>query len=504
MHSRQSSEDIMPVGRTARSTSIDLFATSDTLSGTRERSLKEAFGRLAKGAGVKETLDAASHLTSFSNQAPAQKYDGKLVWRERKVDSRAAKSRKYAAIGAAAALFMLLAYSGILTTPLALLTSSSPANACNPYVGHGKLHVDYSEPTNNFWEPTDQKCKAPRYMQKLVNGDFSGLEWMRDKTVLLYGDSIERDHLSLFCEILGREPEVVKGAHKYSAVPDTSIVSPRGDDKKKKERLSRIAFRGMQDSTLPRTCYIEELNFLVANMYHFGLDEQTFWKDLDQYHPPGSIEERFSAQVEPFLAKLRADGRNIDLVEISSNMFDLARWAKQDIEAGRSTEDPLDNERTQWYQWRLRKFLDLTRQTFPHAMKMWRAATVPEDQAAELSYFNDRFGHSPASTAPYFALNRIHQIDEIARKTLQPLRPAGSSAGSSSMVQAGATDTANHERRLRPTGKGDVVYNTWSSLVKGIAAHQLDRLHGGDLATPSAVLWGDIMLWHLQQGSVSA
>lgn len=45
----------------------------------------------------------------------------------------------------------------------------------------------------------------------------------------------------------------------------------------------------------------------------------------------------------------------------------------------------------------------------------------------------------------------------------------------------------------------DFVYNAWASLIRGTPAHQLDRLHGGDLATPGTVLWSDIMLWHLKQ-----
>lgn len=136
--------------------------------------------------------------------------------------------------------------------------------ACNPYAVSGTLHIDYSEPANNHWEPTDKTCPSPRYMRQLINGNYAGLDFMRDKTVLLYGDSIERDHVSLFCHILGREPEVVKGSHRYASAAD-SIVSPRVDDKRKKERLKRIALKGMQESTLPRICYIEELNFMVSS-----------------------------------------------------------------------------------------------------------------------------------------------------------------------------------------------------------------------------------------------
>lgn len=55
----------------------------------------------------------------------------------------------------------------------------------------------------------------------------------------------------------------------------------------------------------------------------------------------------------------------------------------------------------------------------------------------------------------------------------------------------------------KPTNRAltkDFVYSAWASLIRGTPAHQIDRLHGGDLATPATVLWADIALWHLKQG----
>lgn len=158
----------------------------------------------------------------------------------------------------------------------------------------GSFHVDYSEPSNNYWEPSEKGCVAPRYVRQLREGDYEELKWMQNKTMILFGDSIERDHVTLLCSILGREAEVIKGNHKLAVTGGGSSTTER---RATKDRSRRIALKGMQESTLPRVCYVEELNFMVANLYHFGLDEQDFWKSLDSFHPPGSVEERIQAHI---------------------------------------------------------------------------------------------------------------------------------------------------------------------------------------------------------------
>lgn len=139
-------------------------------------------------------------------------------------------------------------------------------------------------------------------MQQLREGDYESLQWMQNKTIVLFGDSIERDHVTLFCSIIGREAEVIKGNHQFAVTaggPSHESTTARLEERQKlkKDRSRRIALKGLQESTLPRICYIEELNFMVANVYHFGLDEQDFWKGLDSFHPPGSVEERLQAHM---------------------------------------------------------------------------------------------------------------------------------------------------------------------------------------------------------------
>lgn len=69
-------------------------------------------------------------------------------------------------------------------------------------------------------------------------------------------------------------------------------------------------------------------------------------------------------------------------------MYDLARWARQDIAGHKSTEEPLSDDRLKWYRGRVNKLMDVVQKSYPDAVKTWRASTQPEDQAQELDYFN--------------------------------------------------------------------------------------------------------------------
>lgn len=163
----------------------------------------------------------------------------------------------------------------------------------------------------------------------------------------------------------------------------------------------------------------------MVNAYHFGLDEQEFWKNIDQFRGTGSIEERLDSEILPLVKKIRSDGRQSapDLVEIGSGMFDLARWARQDIEAQRSTEEPLTVERIGWYASRMNKFMDATAQAFPKATKLWRAVTMPDDQSAELDYFHVRSFTRRSPSIP--SKNCVNTDTVLLWKFAGPLRAFG-------------------------------------------------------------------------------
>ncbi|SCZ88098.1 BZ3500_MvSof-1268-A1-R1_Chr2-1g04188 [Microbotryum saponariae] len=389
---------------------------------------------------------------------------------------------------------------------------------CEPYSAFGALYADTHDPDANRWIPFDEKCQAPNFLSRLRNdqttADFS---WLRNRTALIIGDQISREHVENFCILMGKESEVIRDDHKYS--PGNAIFRMPAKAQHLGERPSRIATRSsksagrsLRDTSWPRMCYIPQYDFMVCrfffqlndlvrrtnpaclrlvlqlvSIFHFGLDQEDFWRDSEapQYVAPGMFEHRLADVVEPVVRALRADGRASapDFVEVTSGVWDLARWAQQDITAQQDTAGPLAKDRVTWYRFRVGQALEKVRKMFPDAKaKTWRTLHYPLDAQAEREYFFEKIAPRQSnSTAlpepPFFSHARINQLDEAVRSLLLPTE-----IGDLSLE-------APHP---------DFRLNEWGTMLKGHEAHQLDRIHGDPL--PGGYLWADVMLYELWRG----
>lgn len=88
------------------------------------------------------------------------------------------------------------------------------ARVCNPYTQHGVLNVSLETPSENVWQPVaaPDGCEAVDYMTLLQDvvrtGDVDGaLEFARGRTIAILGDSVDRDHVTDFCQLVGARPE---------------------------------------------------------------------------------------------------------------------------------------------------------------------------------------------------------------------------------------------------------------------------------------------------------
>ena len=144
---------------------------------------------------------------------------------------------------------------------------------CEPYSYSptGSLLVDSSDPDRNQWtkDPNDPKCSPPAFLAQLraesTSTDFS---WLYNRTALIIGDSISREHVENFCNLMGEESEVVRASHKYS--PTSSPVRGTAKGSHALEKPARLSSRGhrvVRDASLPRICYIPKYDFLVSPPY---------------------------------------------------------------------------------------------------------------------------------------------------------------------------------------------------------------------------------------------
>jgi len=317
--------------------------------------------------------------------------------------------------------------------------------------------------------------------------------WLRNKTALLIGDAVSREHVDNLCQLLGGESEVVRPGHRFAprpAPPRPAIQASHA--LAKPDRLAARGFKVVKDTARPRMCYIPALDFLAVSTMHFGLDQEDFFHShqLPHYSAPGPFEHRLADLVQPLVAQLRAQGRRSapDFVELSSGAWDLARWAEQDLATGADPAAPLGADRVTWYRFRAGQAMDRVRAAFPEAKALtWRTQHYPLSDARERVYFQDKILSKKTEAAaggdaapPHFAHPRIAQLDGAVRSLVLP-----SPASAGSVV-------------LKPAPHSEFRLNRWGELLKGHEAHQKDRLHGDPL--PGGYVWTDVMLYEMRRG----
>ncbi|GAA5939395.1 uncharacterized protein JCM15063_004510 [Sporobolomyces koalae] len=398
------------------------------------------------------------------------------------------------------------------TTLLARIRTGNKAS-CEPYSAFGTLQVDPHDADRNRWVPFDRTCQPPNFLAKLRDFalhdsprvDPSAFSWLHNKTALLIGDSISREHVENFCQLMGEESEVVRPNHRWAAGPSPMRAPVKASHSiERPQRLNSRGYRVVRDASRPRICYIPKLDFLLVSVFHFGLDQEDYWREsrMPQYSSPGMFEHRLVDQITPLINHIRADGRRSapDYVEITSGTWDLARWAEQDVLAQKPTEQALSQDRLTWYRFRVGQMMDKVRTAFPDAKaKVWRTLHYPTDQVAEFDYFMDKInprttnGSRGATEPPSFSHNRIHQLDQAVRSLVLPSASSAASSAVSTHSPSGLTDDLESD-----VPHPEFRLNEWGTILKGHEAHQKDRLHGDPL--PGGYLWGDIMLHELYQG----
>ncbi|BGP40513.1 hypothetical protein JCM10450v2_004499 [Rhodotorula kratochvilovae] len=401
------------------------------------------------------------------------------------------------------------------TSILARVRPSSSKTACDPYSSFGTLQINEDDADRSQWSPFDPTCQPPNFLAKLRDytlhhhhassayAHASDFTWLQNKTALLIGDSVSRELVENFCILLGEESEVIRPGHHWAAHSPVRAPAKAQHSVDRPKRLKQRGFRVVRDASRPRICYIPKLDFLLVSVFHFGLDQEDYWRDsrMPQYAAPGLLEHRLTDEIQPLLANIRADGRRFapDYVEVSSGMWDLARWAEQDIAAGRNTTEPLSKERLTWYRFRAGQVMDRVRMAFPHAKsRVWRGMHYPTDQVAEHDYFMDKINPRSANAtqtpeSPRFAHARIAQLDSVVRGLVLP-PSAGSPAAPSPVVDSPADADDAETEVPRP----EFRLNEFGALLKGHEAHARDRLHGAP--TAAHVLYSDIMLYELWRG----
>lgn len=280
-------------------------------------------------------------------------------------------------------------------------------------------------------EPTKSSdtLQLPLPARHPVRNDSLPLPWLHGKTVLLYGDHLERLHNKDFCRFAGG---------KFASIGADHPLSPPRFVNGIDERLPGA--NHTFDNSRPSVCYVEQYDFMVVSVFHFGLanrvefEQESLYFD-EHFYPPVAVNDRLSHIVLPLLSALHRP--KLDLIEFSSGFWDLRHFTALDEQANLDPFSDLTSDRLDWYQSRLTATFHELASTFPHVPLLWRAL-----------HQTPKFANTPFS--------RVAALDQLSRKVVKDLNLARrKSAAAGKSADASRASRIKAALRPRPGHKDD-------------------------------------------------
>jgi hypothetical protein len=180
-----------------------------------------------------------------------------------------------------------------------------PTRSCDPYLEPGFLTTNPYDIAGTFWTPYDETCpRAPSFLQDVR--DRKPLPWLDGRTLLLIGDSIERNNVRYFCELVGSNDLRTTPMRNLSATlrEGNTVAEPA-------------------DITRPRVCRVEEYDFEIVSFFHYGMQDEDIWSDTRIFTPPALMEERIGTVFDLFL---ESDRDFPDMVILASGTPPFSLW----------------------------------------------------------------------------------------------------------------------------------------------------------------------------------
>ena len=240
--------------------------------------------------------------------------------------------------------------------------------SCNPFKVPGQLEHVVGEVDQNLWRPWDPSCAPSTLLTSLRNGE--DLPWLRNRTVAIIGDSIDRDHIEYFCELARGDMEWVWEGTKHDPGYSYSPGDPAHYNSSGNEQSGES---GGAVQSRPRICHVAAYDLTLVFAFHYGLGDGTDReRQFPHFYPPFRFQDRLSHILVPLLRQL--ERYPPDLVEVGSGAWDLQHWTLEDREADADRMLALSKERTDWYRTRFTSALQVVEDTFPAS----RSATSSE------------------------------------------------------------------------------------------------------------------------------
>ncbi len=226
-------------------------------------------------------------------------------------------------------------------------------------------------------------------------------------------------------------------------------------------------------------------------------DTSDTWRNEDLYNAPGLFEDRVTDLFRPYLRDMASSSLTSpnlplprgksepDLIIFNSGLWDLARWARIDIDTGVGLLENLSEERIMWWRSRMVDMLNSLRTTWRKTRIVWRDTSYP--LASEAS-----------TVEAFLELNTVRE--RIIRSTTPTvLRSSTTRISQHSMY----TETIVVKGELARSARipKEIVGLNFADVLMGQDQHSLNPLAPSQL--PCGALFGEMMLWQLRDAIVS-
>lgn len=243
---------------------------------------------------------------------------------------------------------------------------------------------------------TDCKPMDPAPLD-LLGSPENDIPSLRNKTVLLVGDSVDRSLVEMLCKKLDGKLTITTPTSFY----DENI-------EKKDDQVS---------GGYSRVCYYEPYDLWFGNYFFYGFDTtDDLWLDKTTYLPPGDYKKRLKL----FKQALGTLDRDVDLVTVNMGFWELARFDRLDSQKGSEASRTLPDEQIKEYKSNLGWFKLQIDNLFHGSRIVYREMHYPY-----------------VTTAPFFASSstidrkyktdpfKVRQLNEVASATFKETWPVG-------------------------------------------------------------------------------
>lgn len=199
-------------------------------------------------------------------------------------------------------------------------TSTSTSNQCDPYSEQGSLYTSNDLHQSRYLIYNDMQSNlnnhqinqsdwiVPSYSHQLHQNNFKDLQWMKNKTILLIGDSIDRNLVIHF----GRRALAgTKGTHRFY-IPSDQIKVP----------VTKL------ESHQIGIAHVPELNLTIYNWFFMGVLVQ---EEVPFFHPREDLPQDFTSKLRKFYLPLLEKEGGLpfpDLVVFNTGFWDLEFLAR--------------------------------------------------------------------------------------------------------------------------------------------------------------------------------